>query len=155
MRLGADMRDILYGAACMARRLGHSYVGSAHLLLALTQERGICGQLLRCSGLWTEQTLELAGLLYGQGDCTLPLPQGYSHKAKRILRGAAREAGQLNTKQVQSIHVLMALLRIGESDAFRFFCPIAASGFVSSVGHNRKVAPSFLTRLPCTRNKTN
>ena len=117
MRLGADMRDILYGAACMARRLGHSYVGSAHLLLALTQERGICGQLLRCSGLWTEQTLELAGLLYGQGDCTLPLPQGYSHKAKRILRGAAREAGQLNTKQVQSIHVLIALLRIGESDA--------------------------------------
>ena len=36
---------------------------------------------------------------------------------------------------------------------FRFFWPIAASCFASSVGHYRKVTPSLLTHIPCTEPK--
>ena len=37
MQYGADAQNILQIAAEKARGLGHSYVGSAHLLLALAQ----------------------------------------------------------------------------------------------------------------------
>ena len=36
---------------------------------------------------------------------------------------------------------------------FRFFWPIAASCFASSVGHYRKVTPSLLTHITCTEPK--
>ena len=38
---------------------------------------------------------------------------------------------------------------------FHFFCPIAASGCESSVGHYRKVTLFLLSCPPCTRNKIN
>ena len=43
--------DVIQQAGRKARDLGHSYVGSSHLLLALAREPGISGQVLRSSGL--------------------------------------------------------------------------------------------------------
>ena len=46
-----------------------------------------------------------------------------------------------------------ALNQLSYAPVFRFFFHIAASDFVSSVGHYREVTPSLLTRLPCTAKK--
>ena len=47
-----------------ARRYGHSYVGSAHLLLALTRQPGSAGQLLRFAGVDPVLTEKMALLFY-------------------------------------------------------------------------------------------
>ena len=54
--------DLIQRAAQLARSLGHSYVGSAHLLLVMAREPGAAGQTLRLLGMdpdLTEAALDL------------------------------------------------------------------------------------------------
>ena len=46
MRYHPQTQELIRQAARKARELGHSYVGSAHLLLALAEQPGATGQLL-------------------------------------------------------------------------------------------------------------
>ena len=54
MRSSEKVFILIRGAAKQARQLGHSCVGSAHLLLQLSREQGLCGQLLREAGVEKE-----------------------------------------------------------------------------------------------------
>ncbi len=111
MRYSQDVRQLLGSAAGSARALGHGYVGSVHLLLALSQEESLAGQLLRCAGVEPALTQKLVGVLYGTGTPQAPLRQGFSRQARRILRSAGAEAQSLGLHQVACIHVLLSLLR--------------------------------------------
>ena len=111
MQYQTDAQGLILAAGRMARTLGHSYVGSAHLLLALAEEPGIAGQMLRGAGFESELARSMAQVLYGAGTPNLPLPQGFSTQARRILRGAREEARQMQSKQVRGCHILLSLLR--------------------------------------------
>ena len=84
--------ELIRRSGAEARLLGHSYVGSVHLLLAMCQMSGGTAQLLRSFGIEPEFLRQLIMLLYGVGRAELPLPQGLTRSARRILRQAAREA---------------------------------------------------------------
>ena len=43
--------ELIRDSGSKARELGHSYVGSVHLLLAMLSSRGSMGQLLRGTGM--------------------------------------------------------------------------------------------------------
>ena len=92
MRYEPDSMELLQTAYKKAGELGHSYVGSIHLLLALINYRGNAGQILRGIGLKAAVVQDMALLLYGKGTARLPLPQGRSGDAKKVLSGAAKEA---------------------------------------------------------------
>ena len=111
MRYSQDATDVILGAAAAARDLGHGFVGSVHLTLALTREPGMAGGLLRQMGLTAEFVYDVSAVLYGIGEKGLPLPQGFSDHARRILQGAAGEAELLGSRQVRPIHILLALTR--------------------------------------------
>ncbi len=117
MQYGADAQKILQIAAEKARGLGHSYVGSAHLLLALAQSEGFAGRLLRGAGVEEETLWCMAVVLYGRGTPGLPLPQGFSLQARKVLRNAALEAKQLGQRQIGQAHILLSLLREERSEA--------------------------------------
>jgi len=103
--------DMIQLAGRKARQYGHSYVGSAHLLLAMTRIPGGTVQLLESAGIGPETTEDMTQLLYGVGTADLPLPQGLSRDAKSILREAAEEARRQNCREVLPVHVLLALSR--------------------------------------------
>jgi len=109
--------DLIQRAAQKARSLGHSYVGSMHLLLAMTREPGGMGTVLRQLGVDPELTEAMAQLLYGAGTPDLPLPQGLTLEAKGILRSAAQEARQQNSREIQPHHLLLAMARREKSAA--------------------------------------
>ena len=111
MRYEAQTQSLICAAAEKARAFGHSYVGSAHLLLALAEAPGSAGRLLRFAGLDPELTARMALVLYGKGTPDLPLPQGFSNQARRILRQAGKEATELGSRQIGSVHILLALVR--------------------------------------------
>ena len=93
MRYSVQTQNILLSASKIARDLGHGYVGSAHLLLAMVQAPGTAGQLLRQAGVETELTGQMVKILYGVGTSGLPLPQGFTGQMGRILQDAGQEAG--------------------------------------------------------------
>ena len=103
--------EMILQAGQKARSLGHSYVGSIHLLLAMAQEPGNTGQLLRMAGVDPGLTESMAQLQYGAGTPDLPLPQGLTREAKSILREAAREAKRQGCREILPIHLLLAMAR--------------------------------------------
>ena len=111
MRYGPAAVNLILAAGRHARSLGHSYVGSVHFLLALVEENGISGRILRGIGIYPALIRDMAVVLYGIGTPELPLPQGLTREARHILRGAAGEAQLLQSKDVESAHVLLALTR--------------------------------------------
>ncbi len=103
--------NLLLAAAANARSMGHSCIGTAHLLLSLSQAPGIAGHLVRLSGMDAQLLRSILHVLYGAGTPDLPLPQGFTVQARRVLRGAGEEARHFLCKEVQCVHILLALLR--------------------------------------------
>ena len=111
MRYGKDAEQILTGAADAARKMGHSYVGTTHLFLAIARSQDVSGQILRMSGVDSALTEQMVGFLYGKGTPGLVLPQGLSKGAKGVLKGAVQEAGFMGSERVQAVHIFLSLLR--------------------------------------------
>ncbi len=117
MRYSQEAADVIVGAAARARGLGHSFVGSVHLLMALCASNDEAGLLLR-SALVTEKFVhDAAAVLCGVGSADLPLPQGFTRQARQILRLAGAEAELMGSSQVCPLHLLLALTRRHDSTA--------------------------------------
>ena len=86
MHYEEEGRKLIREAGAKAREMGHSYVGSGHLLMALAAQPGTAGSLLRCAGAEPEILEEFAAILWGRGS-SLPLAQGLTGTARSILRG--------------------------------------------------------------------
>jgi len=117
--------DLILLAGNQARLLGHSYVGSAHILLALTRSSTMAAHLLHAAGADGELTQTLIRLLYGTGTPDLPLPQGWTVQAARILRLSGREAKNTGSREVTPLHILLGLLRTRHTAAMEI---LALSG---------------------------
>ena len=112
-----DAADLILDAAARARSLGHSYVGTAHLLLALTALDSWEGRLIRSFGVSEQLISDLTVLHFGQGQSGLPLQQGLSGDARSVLSCARLEAGSSGEKEIFPEHILLALTRAEHSTA--------------------------------------
>ncbi len=133
MRYGTDAQRVLLTAAEKARGLGHSYVGSGHILIALSQEPGISGQMLRFSGVETGLIEKMMAVVYGTGTARLPLSQGFSKEAGKVLQGARMEALIYGSGQIRPIHILLSILRQEQTTAgdLMMFCGVDAGEIFS------------------------
>ena len=111
MQYSREGRDFLRQAAADARKMGHSYVGSVHFLLAFTLRRDLCGNLLNGFGISREMTGHMVTVLYGTGTAELPLHQGFTVQAAGILRGAAQEARHRKSTLVEPVDIFLSMLR--------------------------------------------
>lgn len=111
VRYDPQTTNLILAAGRCARGMGHSCVDGVHLLLALAEEPGKMGLMLRRAGAEPELMRQLLKVLHGTGTPDLSLPQGLSPESKRILQAAAREAKSCSARAVATGHVLLALLR--------------------------------------------
>ena len=111
MRYSQEAADVIVAAAARARGLGHSFVGSVHLLMALCASADEAGMLLRSASVTEKFVHDAAAVLCGVGTARLPLPQGFSREARQLLRLAGGEAQLLGSGQVRPLHLLLALTR--------------------------------------------
>ena len=110
---------VIRNAQLAARELGHSYVGSEHILLGIARESGGQGaKILRESGLTDSLLTELIEKFAGRGDRGSPA-QGLTPRAKRIIELAIGDAGRLGHNFVGTEHLLMGILREPDSTAAR------------------------------------
>ena len=117
MRYENKAMEVLLAAIRHSRGLGHSCVGSVHLLMAVAEEPGSMGIVLRRAGVTPRLLQTLVVGLFGTGTADLPLPQGMTAGAAQILRQAALEAKTLNHRQVNRWHILLSIFRCQETEA--------------------------------------
>ena len=119
-----------------AARLGHSYVGSEHLLLGLaSQEYSMASRLLREAGA-DSQTLRAAiAQLVGTGVPNRTLHQGLTPQCCQVIQRAAAESRRLHQTSVSAEHLLLGLLREPGCSAVRLLadCQVDSSGLYRAV----------------------
>ena len=100
-----------------AVRMGHNYIGSEHLLLGLVLEgSGVAAKVLTDNGITEEKVVQSIKKYVGTGN---PLPENtnlpLTPRTKRIIEMSAAEARRLGHSYIGTEHILMAIIREGDS----------------------------------------
>ena len=94
-----------------AFELGHSYVGTEHLLLGVIREaNGLGARILLNNGLNNSQLTALTEKEIGRGSPDAPV-QGLTASARKVLELAGTDAGKLGHGCIGTEHLLMGILR--------------------------------------------
>jgi len=114
-------KQVLVIARKEAQRLNHDYVGSEHLLLGLIGlGEGVAVEALRSMGLNLENLrLEVEKSSGVGGSIAMEGELPFSPRLKKLMMMAAKEAKSLNFNFIGTEHLLLAILREGESVAAR------------------------------------
>jgi ATP-dependent Clp protease ATP-binding subunit ClpC len=111
-------RQTVVLAQVEARRLGHGYIGTEHLLLGLIAEGdGVAARALRHLGVRMEAVRRDVEEIIGRG---AESPSGhipFTPRSKKVLELALREALVLGHNYIGTEHILLGLLREGEGVA--------------------------------------
>ncbi len=104
-----------------AQKMGHTYIGSEHILLGLLQnEDGAAYTVLEKCGGDADALEKLIREEIGTGDESKLTPDDFTPRTKRVLQNAIMQAGRMGHNYVGTEHILAALLSDGESYAMRF-----------------------------------
>src|SRR6202022_499516 len=96
----------------------HNYVGTEHLLLALTEENdSLAGRLLGRYGMTPQIVRERIETIIGRGDAPTTEPIELTPRARKVLGLAVEEASRLDPPFVGTGHLLLGLLREGNGIA--------------------------------------
>ena len=107
-------------AVLSAEEMGHTYVGSEHLLLGLLREStGVAAMLLTQKGLIYEELWKTILDLVGKGDLTALSPTDFSTRCRRILENALMELKLSGQTLAGTEHILLALLHEPDSTAMK------------------------------------
>jgi len=108
-----------------AQNMGHSYVGTEHILLGIASEgEGLGAKVMRDNGLDEALVSELLEKFVGRGAPGVPA-QGLTPEAKRVIELAFIDAGRLGHSYIGTEHLLMGILREQECAGARL---IASTG---------------------------
>ena len=118
---------VLNLAVASAQQLGHTYIGSEHLLLGILEEgTGVAASVLNEKGITAEQVVERLQAVIGQGQPTSLSPNDFTPRCKRILEMAIAAARSMGHNYVGTEHILMAIIQEGDSYAVRFLSDLGA-----------------------------
>ncbi|MCD8082121.1 MAG: ATP-dependent Clp protease ATP-binding subunit [Clostridiales bacterium] len=115
-RFTEQARQAIGLAVDAAEQLGHSYVGTEHLLIGLLQEEeGVAARVLDACGVTSEKVLQLVSQLISPNQSVGLMEQSaYTPSATRVLENSYREAVRFKAPLIGTEHLLIALIR--ESD---------------------------------------
>ena len=119
--------DALNQAINSAESLGHTYVGSEHLLLGLLKiGSGVAASVLNKNGVDAEKIEELIRRDIGCGTPTRLSPDYFTPRAKGVIETAVKGSTSLGKKYVGTEHLLLGILSEGDNYAVRFLRALGA-----------------------------
>lgn len=119
--------EALNQAISSAENLGHTYVGSEHLLLGLLKiGGGFAAALLNKSGITAEGVEELIRAQIGCGTPTKLSPDYFTPRAKCAVENAMASCANNGKKYVGTEHLLLGILSDGDNYAIRFLSELGA-----------------------------
>ena len=113
----------------LALELGHNYIGTEHILYGLSKEgNGVASKVLESQEVKPEDILEEIEILIGRGD---PIEDkdavGFTPRTKRIIENAFLEARKLGSEFIGTEHLLIGIMREGDSVAVRIMMDLNVS----------------------------
>lgn len=113
--------DALNMAISSAERLGHTYVGSEHLLLGLTMvEDCMAAQILKSNGINSEELEKIIKKTVGYGAEIQLTPEKLTPRAKRIIEISVAGTREMGNSFTGTEHILVGILSEGDNYAIRF-----------------------------------
>lgn len=104
-----------------AENLGHTYIGTEHLLLGLFKEgTGVAATVLSECGFDGEKFLNKIRESIGVGSKTVLSPDDFTPRTKRVMQAAVLASAKIGHNFVGSEHLLIAILAESDSYAVRF-----------------------------------
>ena len=105
----------------IALELGHNYIGSEHILYGLCKEgTGVASKVIENQGISADDILQEIEMLIGTNE---PLNSnesfGFTPRSKRIIENAFIEARKLGSEFIGTEHLLIGIMREGDSVAVR------------------------------------
>ena len=107
----ADAMLALENARTAAAELNHGFIGSEHILLGLIRTRSKAALALRSFGMTEDIAMPYIDTLVGGGRHRFTDSSGYTPNAKRILELSLYEAKSCLENEIDTRHILLALLR--------------------------------------------
>ncbi|HWX09755.1 MAG TPA: Clp protease N-terminal domain-containing protein [Gaiellaceae bacterium] len=124
-------RQVVVLAQDEARVLRHNYIGTEHLLLGLLrEEEGLAARVLESLGVTIDEVRVMVRTVVGEGDEAVPGQIPFTPKAKQSLELALREALSLGHNHIGTEHLLLGLVRRGESVGVEILGMLGASAEV-------------------------
>ena len=111
----------------VASELGHTFVGSEHLLYGLLEEENsVAAAFLQKKGIEKEEILNKMVVSDGRGERISLTPEHLTPRAKGVLERAIREARKLGHTYVGTEHILLAILTQQDGYAVLFLNELGA-----------------------------
>ncbi len=109
-----------------AKDMGHNYIGTEHILWGLASEgEGIASKVLNANGLTPEKIEAKIDIMVGTSAPLGEITTGFTPRTKSVLERSYSEAMRLSHNYIGTEHILISLLREGESLAVKI---ISGSG---------------------------
>jgi ATP-dependent Clp protease ATP-binding subunit ClpC len=110
-RFSEGARRVLTKAQEEAKRLGHSYIDTEHILLGIVdEEAGVASKVLTNLGVPLTKVRAAVEFVVGKGERRTTGEISLSPRAKRAIEIAVDEARRLNSTYIGSEHLLLGLL---------------------------------------------
>ena len=104
----------------LAIELGHNYVGTEHILYGLSNEgTGVASKVLENQGVNSEDIYQKIEELIGRGEEEIEGTVGFTPRTKRVVENAFIEAKKLGSDFIGTEHLLIGIMREGDSVAVR------------------------------------
>ena len=118
---------VLETAKVLAKKMKHPYVGTEHVLLALRKEfMGVAGQVLEANKIdgdeITKLIVEMTATIEGGKKGRLE----FSPRLEFLLDNALMEAVRQNSERIGTEHMLLAMMKDGDSVATRILATLNA-----------------------------
>lgn len=112
----------------VALELGHNYIGTEHLLYGLTKEdTGVASKVLRNQNVEADNVLQEIEELIGKEEPKQSEVAGFTPRTKRVIENAFREARKLGSDYIGTEHILIGIMREGDSVAVRIMLDLGVN----------------------------
>lgn len=150
-----EANEILNLAIKISEEMGHNYVGSEHLLCALSEnENSVIGRVLSSKNIGFSEMKEILRQSIGEGRKTQLSPESFSPDIKNIIDYSLRLARSQGLTLAGAQHLFIGMLSDTESSAFYILYKLGinsndiASEFVGNPGVAKKVGANEIDSTP-------
>jgi len=110
-----------------ARRLGHNYIGTEHILLGLIREgEGVAAKALESLGISLDAVRQQVEEIIGRGQQAPFDVIPFTPRSKKVLELSLHESQQLGHNYIGTEHILLGLIREGDGVAAQVLVKLGA-----------------------------